>query len=330
MGAGVGSVLAPSAALSGLSLHNLSRASKPPAMPRFYYYLATLLHAGPRCERQSGLYSDLNPITYSFSKQSHFLNIFRDGDQITSSDSLFQYLTILAMKKFLVYKLNQPWDSLRLCHLILGEETNLLLGIPSFQVLVKSDEAPFLQDKHPQLLLSGLVLQTLPQLRCPSLDSLQPLSVFLALRVQIWTQHLRCGLSSAQDRGTIPALLLLATLLLTQARMPLAFLATWAHPGSCSAAATSSPRSFPATLSQPVALPGIVVTQGQDPVLGLVEPHTFGLGHDPAWPDPSAEPSWPPAEQHSHPIQCHLQIDRVFYPLIHIINKDIKQSWSHY
>ncbi|RMB96519.1 hypothetical protein DUI87_27007 [Hirundo rustica rustica] len=57
----------------------------------------------------------------------------------------------------------------------------------------------------------------------------------------------------------------------------IALLGPWAHPGSRSAAGTSTPRSFPATLSQPVALTGIVVTQGQDPALGLVEPHTIGL-----------------------------------------------------
>ncbi|KAJ7422375.1 hypothetical protein BTVI_14290 [Pitangus sulphuratus] len=38
-----------------------------------------------------------------------------------------------------------------------------------------------------------------------------------------------CGLISAECRGRITSLVLLATLLLIQARMPLAFLATWAH-----------------------------------------------------------------------------------------------------
>ena len=52
---------------------------------------------------------------------------------------------------------------------------------------------------------------------------------------------------SAEYRGAIPALLLLATPFLIQARMPLAFLATWAR---CwllfSRLSTSTPRSFSA------------------------------------------------------------------------------------
>ncbi|CAM9602800.1 unnamed protein product, partial [Bubo scandiacus] len=39
----------------------------------------------------------------------------------------------------------------------------------------------------------------------------------------------RCGLTSAEYRSKITSLSLLATLFLIQARMPLAFLATWAH-----------------------------------------------------------------------------------------------------
>ncbi|RMC04477.1 hypothetical protein DUI87_18922 [Hirundo rustica rustica] len=57
----------------------------------------------------------------------------------------------------------------------------------------------------------------------------------------------------------------------------IALLGPWAHPGSRSVTVTSTPRSFPATLPQSVELPGAVVTQGQDPALGLVEPHTIGL-----------------------------------------------------
>ncbi|KAK4827917.1 hypothetical protein QYF61_022365, partial [Mycteria americana] len=71
----------------------------------------------------------------------------------------------------------------------LGEETDMHLTTTSFQVVVESDEVspqpPFLQTKQPQFpqpLLIRLVLQTLPQLRCPSLDMLQPLNVSLVVR----------------------------------------------------------------------------------------------------------------------------------------------------
>ncbi|KAK4823524.1 hypothetical protein QYF61_003033 [Mycteria americana] len=68
----------------------------------------------------------------------------------------------------------------------LGEETDPHLSTPSFQVVVENDEVspqpPFLQAKQPQFpqpLPIRLVLQTLHQLRCPSLDTLQPLNVSL-------------------------------------------------------------------------------------------------------------------------------------------------------
>ncbi|KAK4829773.1 hypothetical protein QYF61_006572 [Mycteria americana] len=70
----------------------------------------------------------------------------------------------------------------------LGEETDPHLSTTSFQVVVESDEVspqpPLLQTKQsqlPQLLLIRLVLQTLPQLRCPSLDTLQHLNVPLVV-----------------------------------------------------------------------------------------------------------------------------------------------------
>ncbi|KAK4829570.1 hypothetical protein QYF61_005239 [Mycteria americana] len=71
----------------------------------------------------------------------------------------------------------------------LGEETDPHLSTNSFQVVVESDKVspqpPFLQAKQPQFpqpLLIRLVLQTLHQLRCPSLDTLQHLHVSLVVR----------------------------------------------------------------------------------------------------------------------------------------------------
>ncbi|KAK4822890.1 hypothetical protein QYF61_021109 [Mycteria americana] len=55
----------------------------------------------------------------------------------------------------------------------LGEETDPHLATTSFQAK---------QPQFPQPLLISLVLQTLPQLRCPSLDTLQPLNVSLVVR----------------------------------------------------------------------------------------------------------------------------------------------------
>ena len=71
----------------------------------------------------------------------------------------------------------------------LGEETNTHLTTTSFQVVVESDKVspqpPLLQTKQPQFpqpLLVRLVLQTIQQPCCPSLDTLQHLSIFLVVR----------------------------------------------------------------------------------------------------------------------------------------------------
>ncbi|KAK4828797.1 hypothetical protein QYF61_000854, partial [Mycteria americana] len=70
----------------------------------------------------------------------------------------------------------------------LGEETDPHLSTTSFQVVVESNEVspqpPFLQAKQsqlPQLLLIRLLLQTLHQLRCPSLYALQYLNIPLVV-----------------------------------------------------------------------------------------------------------------------------------------------------
>ncbi|KAK4811651.1 hypothetical protein QYF61_022744 [Mycteria americana] len=62
-------------------------------------------------------------------------------------------------------------------------------GPENIEAVVESDEVspqpPFLQAEQPQvpqLLPISLVLQTLPQLRCPSLDTLQQLNVLLVVR----------------------------------------------------------------------------------------------------------------------------------------------------
>jgi len=76
-------------------------------------------------------------------------------------------------------------------------------------------------------------------------------------------------------------LLLLATLLLIQARMPSAFLATWAQCWlTFSQASTNTPTFISYTVfqplcSKPVILPEVVVVQ--DPALGLVKLHPIGV-----------------------------------------------------
>lgn len=161
---------------------------------------------------------------------SYRTDVFNSNGCLHFTGHLFQPFTSPSTKKFfLISKLNIPCNNLRpfplfLIPFYLGEEAEPHLATTPCQAVVQTDkvppEPPFLQDKHPQhpqQLLTGLALQTLPQLNCPSLDSLQALSVFLVPRAQNWTWHLGCGLISAKYRGTIrQCLILLATLFLTQ------------------------------------------------------------------------------------------------------------------
>jgi len=71
----------------------------------------------------------------------------------------------------------------------LGEETNTHFSTPPFQITVENKKVfpqpPLLQTKQPQfsqLLLIRLALQTLHQLRCPSLDTLQHLNILFVVR----------------------------------------------------------------------------------------------------------------------------------------------------
>jgi len=116
----------------------------------------------------------------------------------------------------------------------LREETNTCLTTTSFQVFVETNKVlpqpPLLQTKQPQfpqLFLLRLVLQTPHQPHCPSLDTLQHLNVLLVVRGPKLNTVLE--MQPYQYRGMIISLLLLATLFLIQARVPLVFLATWAH-----------------------------------------------------------------------------------------------------
>ncbi|KAK4816656.1 hypothetical protein QYF61_019892 [Mycteria americana] len=141
------------------------------------------------------------------------------------------------------------------------------------------------QPQFPQPLLIRLVLQTLHQLRCPSLDTLQPLNVSLVvggptLNTAFEVRPHQCRVQghdhfptpaghtisdTSQDaiglRGHLGTLL--AHLQLAVNQHPQVLLC-WA--------------AFQPLFPKPVVLHGVVVTQVQDLALGLVEPHTIDLG----------------------------------------------------
>ncbi|KAK4813607.1 LOW QUALITY PROTEIN: hypothetical protein QYF61_011953, partial [Mycteria americana] len=176
----------------------------------------------------------------------------------------------------------------------LGEETDPHLATTSFQVAVESNKVspqpPLLQAKQPQFPQPPpirLVLQTLHQLRCPSLDTLQHLNVSLGVRGpklntgfevrphQCRVQgHNHCPSSPAghaisdTSQGAIGRLGHLVTLL---AHIQAAVNHQHSQVLFCWAA-------FQPLFPKPVALHGVAVTQVQDLALGLVKPHTIDLG----------------------------------------------------
>ncbi|KAK4816046.1 hypothetical protein QYF61_011054 [Mycteria americana] len=173
----------------------------------------------------------------------------------------------------------------------LGEETDPHLATTSFQVVVESNKVspqpPFLQAKQPQFpqpLLIRLVLQTLHQLRCPSLDTLQHLNVSLVvgspkLNTVFEVRPHQCRVQghnhfpapaghtiSDTSQDNIGLLGHLGTLL--------------AH---IQAAVNQHPQvlfcwaAFQLLFPKPVALHGVDVAQVQHLALTLVRSHTLGL-----------------------------------------------------
>ncbi|KAK4821927.1 hypothetical protein QYF61_004930 [Mycteria americana] len=228
----------------------------------------------------------------------------------------------------------------------LGEETDPHLSTTSFQVVVESDEVspqpPFLQAKQPQLpqpLLIRLVLQTLHQLRCPSLDTLQHLNVSLVVRGPKLNTGFEVGPHQCRVQGhdhcpspaghTIPDTSQDAIGFLGHLGTLLAHVqpAVNQHPQVLLCQAAFQPL-FP----KPVVLHGVAVAQVQDLALGPVEPHRIGLG-------PSIQPvqvplqSLPTLEQINTPAQlgviCKLT-EGALDPLVQIIDKDIKQNWPQH
>ncbi|KAK4816020.1 hypothetical protein QYF61_011010 [Mycteria americana] len=228
----------------------------------------------------------------------------------------------------------------------LGEETDPHLSTTSFQAVVESNKVspqpPFLQAKQsqlPQPLLIRLVLQTLHQLRCPSLDSLQPLNVSLVvggpkLNTVFEVRPHQCRVQG-HDHFPSPAGHAIfdtsqdAFGFLGHLGTPLAHiqLAVNQHPQVLLCQAAFQPL-FP----KPVALHGVAVAQVQDLALGLVEPHTIDLG-------PSIQPvqvplqSLPTLKQINTPTQlgvvCKLT-ESTLDPFVQIIDKDVKQNWPQH
>ncbi|KAK4815885.1 hypothetical protein QYF61_009936 [Mycteria americana] len=195
------------------------------------------------------------------------------------------------------------------------------------------------QSQLPQPLLIRLLLQTLHQLRCPSLDTLQHLNIPLVVggpklntvfevrphqcRVQGHNHFPSPAGHAIFDTGqdAIGLLGRLGTLLAhIQA-------AVNQHPQVLLCLAAFQPL-FP----KPVVLHGVAVAQVQDLALGLVKPHTIH-------PSPSIQPvqvplqSLPTLQQINTPTQlgvvCKLT-ESALDPFVQIIDKDVKQDWPQH
>ena len=123
-------------------------------------------------------------------------------------------------------------------------------------------------------------------------------------------------------------------LLLIQARMPLAFLTTWAH---CwlifSWLSNSTPRSLSIRQLSSHSSPGLWVAwcccdknAGTD-TWPYWNSYSLPWPIDPVYSGPSAVPFSPLADQHSLPSWCLLRTtESAINPLINIINKDVKKD----
>ncbi|KAK4816629.1 hypothetical protein QYF61_019328 [Mycteria americana] len=193
--------------------------------------------------------------------------------------------------------------------------------------------------QFPQLILIRLVLQTLHQLRCPSLDTLQHLNVFIVVRgptlnTVFEVRPHQCRVQG-YDHFPSPA----GHAIFDTSQDAIGFLG---HLGTLlahiQAAVNQHPQvllcqaAFQPLFPKPVALHGVVVTQVQDLALGLVKPHTIDLS-------PSIQPvqvplqSLPTLKQINTPAQlgviCKLT-EGALDPFVQIIDKDIKQNWPQH
>ncbi|KAK4820403.1 hypothetical protein QYF61_026239, partial [Mycteria americana] len=203
----------------------------------------------------------------------------------------------------------------------LGEETDPHLSTTSFQAK---------QSQLPQPLLIRLLLQTLHQLRCPSLDTLQHLNVPLVvggpkLNTVFEVRPHQCRVQG-HDHFPSPA----GHAIFDTSQDAIGFLGRLGTLLAHIQAAVNqhSQPLFP----KPVALHGVAVAQVQDLALGLVKPHTIDLG-------PSIQPgqvplqSLPTLKQINTPAQlgviCKLT-ESALDPFVQIIDKDVKQNWPQH
>ncbi|KAK4818202.1 hypothetical protein QYF61_008586 [Mycteria americana] len=214
------------------------------------------------------------------------LNVSRDGASTTSLGNLFQCLPTLIVKNFfLKSSLNLPSLSLKPLILVLSQQALLKILEGCYKV---SPQPSLLQAEQLQLsqpVLIGEVLQPLDHFHGLSLDPLQQHHVLLVLRAPELDAllHVRSHQSRVKGQNHLPrpaghasfdaaqdavgflgckcTLLAHVQLFIHQYLQVLLRRAALYH-----------------IIPQPILKPRITPTQGQDPALGLVEPHEVRTG----------------------------------------------------
>ncbi|KAK4823957.1 hypothetical protein QYF61_008343 [Mycteria americana] len=212
----------------------------------------------------------------------------------------------------------------------LGEKTDPQLSTTSFQAK---------QFQLPQPLLIRLLLQTLHQLRCPSLDTLQHLNIPLVvggpkLNTVFQVRPHQCRVQG-HNHSPSPA----GHAIFDTSQDAIGFLG---HLGTLLAhiqvAVNQHPQvllcqaAFQPLFPKPVALHGVAVAQVQDLAFGLVEPHTIDLG-PPIQPVQVPLQSLRTLQQINTPTQLgvvYKLIESTLDPFVQIIDKDVKQNWPQH
>ncbi|KAK4831314.1 hypothetical protein QYF61_016803, partial [Mycteria americana] len=182
------------------------------------------------------------------------LNTSRDGASTTSLGNLCQCLTTLISESTLFQFITVTPCPIAACPCKKSPSSFLLGPLQVLEGCNKvSPEPSLLQTEElSQPVFIAEVLQPSDHLHGPALDSLQQVHILLRFGAPELDAALQGGLTRAEQRGRIPSLALLATLLWMQPRIRLAFWAVSAH-------------------CQPVFVLGIALTHVQDLALGLVE-----------------------------------------------------------
>ena len=154
---------------------------------------------------------------------------------------------------------------------------------------------------------------------------------FLQWGAQNWTQYLRCGLTSAQYKGTITSLILLATLFLIQTRMNWPSWPSGHTTGTCLAEHQPIPQCPFPLHSLPSTLPQVYsIAQGCGQSTGPSSWSFWSSSHwlqpiNSACPDSSVGPHYTQADDTSSQLGviCKLT-ENALNVLIQVINKNIE------